>query len=130
MNETDGGQALEELEAFRGAARMIVRAPDLDVKGKCLALLRLRDRAQGCAMPAWVEAAIFGEAAEFLGVAPVPPEVPGDPVELSARSLRARGYETCPTCARRLHDESDFARWRAIRRREVEEAERREAAVP
>jgi hypothetical protein len=121
-----GDGVLEEIASFRKAARAIVRDSDLDVKSKCIALVRLAQRADGGTMPEWIRRAIWEEAREFFGVPRTPHDVPGDPVEIAARSLRAKGYRCCPTCARELHGELDFARWRQLRQAWVEEVRARE----
>ena len=123
-------EALEEVTAYREAARIIVRDSTLAVREKAIALARLGVRAGSTTVPEWVRAAVYEEAREFLGVAPTPPDVPGDAVEVSARSLRAKGYSACPTCARELHGEVDFQRWRALRQAYIDELEAREGAVP
>jgi hypothetical protein len=120
---------LEDLAAYREATRRIVRDITLDVRGTCQALLNLAERAKTAQMPEWARRAVYEEAREFLGVGPVPADIPGDAVEIAARSLRAKGYECCPTCARRLHGDLDFARWRDMRRVELEQTRAREMAA-
>jgi hypothetical protein len=121
---------IEEVASYREATTTILRDEALPLKSKCLALLRLASLAeQADGQPEWCRRIVYETAREFLGAEPVGPEVPGDAVETAARSLRARGYETCPACARRLHDELDFMRWRALRRAWLDEVRAREGAV-
>ena len=119
--------ALEEVVALRAATRAIVETPGLTGRQKLLAILELRDRADRADLLEWARQVIWTEARAFLGKPPdPPPRGPGDPVERACRSLVAKGLIRCPSCARPLPTKIEFARWDRLRRRMVEEAERRE----
>jgi hypothetical protein len=121
----------EVVEGFREAARILIRDARWDVREKCSALLRLAAKARELPGRASEDAriALYNVAREFLlDEEEVSPDAPSDPVELAARSLRAKGYAACPECARRLPDEVDFARWRSLRGRWVQEARARDEA--
>jgi hypothetical protein len=112
MNRETG--TLDDVREFRRAARTITTDQVHDKRAKCLALLRLRDRAAYAG--SWSRRAVEEEAAAFLRGESAPFPIRVDPVVTNARHLRGRGYDRCPTCARQLHTEEDFAIWSIAQR--------------
>jgi hypothetical protein len=120
-------EALDRLAKYRAAARMAAEA-DHPLKLRLMALMDLIDAARSEEdefVRSSAEAGVWEEARSLFGAQGDEPSIPTDPVELAARQLRAKGEATCPTCARPLHDELDFARWRALRQLERERLEAR-----
>jgi hypothetical protein len=122
--------ALELVGEYRRAARIAVDAVDRPLRVRLLALMDLTDAARREPDP-WVrshaEICVWEEARPLVGAGDQEPAIPGDPVEVAARQLRAKGYAACPECARPLHGELDFQRWASIRKvsRDREQARRR-----
>jgi hypothetical protein len=122
---------LERLARYRAAARMAAET-DRPLRLRLLALLDLMDAARAEAdetLRGWAEAGVWEEARPLFGAQGDEPSIPTDPVEVAARQLRAQGYAACPTCARPLHGELDFARWRAIRQADRDRGEARRKAT-
>jgi hypothetical protein len=99
---------LEVVERYRRAARTVIDA-DRPRAEKNVALVGLAKSAQaeedrGTSRSA--QEVVWREAKKFW-YPDAPPESPGDPVLRAARTLRSRGYTSCPKCFRAVLTELD-----------------------
>jgi hypothetical protein len=119
--------AITNAEEFRAAGRRISEDPRLTHRQKLAAFIRLGELARTRAeVPEFAQGAVWAELQLFLHG---PPPTAPDPVERACRGLVREGYVQCPSCARVLPGEGDFARWAGLRRQAAEWYRTREGAL-
>ena len=132
-DETALAPALQEVDAYRAAARRIVRNtvnPALTYREQLVTVVELVERARREAeLPEVAQRAIWEECEGLLWERE-PLEVPPHPVERALIRLHLENRRSCPTCLRPVPEEAEFAAWQARRRARRLELEAREGAVP
>jgi hypothetical protein len=118
----------DEVQEYRNAAREVARAPGRTHRDKLKAFVSLSELARESEAPDLCQRAVWVEFDAYLHGVPTPPVGP-DPVENACRGLRREGYERCPSCRRRLPDETEMDRWRRLREHAIAEARRFEEAA-
>jgi hypothetical protein len=135
VDEPLGGlpEAIAEVNAFRAAARKIVRNTGprhLERTDQYRNVVLLAEKARRDAlMPDVCQRAIWEECEGLLWERP-PLDVPPDPVERRLLELVREGYVRCKECKRALPGPEEFAAWKARREARIRELELREKAVP
>lgn len=121
---------VEEVLAYRRAARSIVRDRRKARADRLVALVRLTEKARAeAALPDWCQRAVWEEAAGFIEGKTRPLPLSPDPVEQACRALLAKRLVRCPTCQRPLPAEETLDRWRSERLAALREVHLREQAV-
>jgi hypothetical protein len=116
---------IQQIEAFRSAARWLITESDLTIEEQADAIMRLHKTAKTAEIPWMVHEALLAEWR---------PQEPGEVVpprerEAAVRRLRASGYGRCPTCVADLPLEMEFEHWARLRRWRAQDEERLRGAA-
>jgi hypothetical protein len=116
---------IQQVEAFRSAARWLITESDLTIEEQAEAIMRLHRIAKDAELPWMVDEALLAEWK---------PEEPGLVIpprerESAVRRLRANGYQRCPVCVADLPLPMEFERWARLRRWQAKEQERTRGAA-
>lgn len=123
--------SLVEVAEYRRAARLIIRARDMDFPAQGRALVRLARRAVRRDATGWLYRAVFEECRGFLGLPTTEMKPPpfADPVRRRLAEMVFDGLVQCPECRRPLPGETTLRTWHEDQAAYVRELQRREGAA-